>query len=73
VIVDTDPGTDDALALYMLLAAEKKNLIKLLAVTCVSGNTDVHNGTRNALRVLQSINRLDVSIVVLLFRLSVSY
>jgi purine nucleosidase len=59
--VDTDPGTDDALALYMLLAAEKKNLIKLLAVTCVSGNTDVHNGTRNALRVLQSINRLDVS------------
>jgi inosine-uridine nucleoside N-ribohydrolase len=61
VIVDTDPGTDDALALYMLLAAEKKNLIKILAVTCVGGNADVHNGTRNALRVLQSINRLDVS------------
>jgi purine nucleosidase len=67
VIVDTDPGTDDALALYMLLAAEKKNLIKLLAVTCVSGNTDVHNGTRNALRVLQSINRLDVSSAFLVF------
>ncbi|XP_059490511.1 inosine-uridine preferring nucleoside hydrolase-like [Neocloeon triangulifer] len=62
VVVDTDPGTDDALALYMLLAADKRKMIKLVAVTCVDGNTSVHHGTRNALRVLQSVDRLDVPV-----------
>ena len=61
MVVDTDPGTDDALALYMLLAAQKQEVINLLAITCVNGNTSVDNGVINTLRVLQSVNRLDVS------------
>jgi purine nucleosidase len=60
VVVDTDPGTDDAMAIYMLLAAENRKMLNLLAITCVCGNTSVDNGTKNALRVLQSVDRLDV-------------
>ncbi|KAF4533380.1 hypothetical protein B566_EDAN002782, partial [Ephemera danica] len=62
VVVDTDPGTDDAMALYMLLMAHDKGLINLLGITCVNGNTDVDNGTRNALRVLSSVNKLEVPV-----------
>jgi purine nucleosidase len=59
VVVDTDPGTDDALALYMLLVAHQKGLINLIGITCVNGNTSVDNAARNVLRVLASVNKLD--------------
>lgn len=61
VILDTDMGTDDAWALLMLLKAEKelKN-IKLLAITCVHGNTTLENVIKNTYRVLHGVNRTDV-------------
>lgn len=34
---------------------------KILAITCGHGNTEVENTTKNALRILQSVDRLDVS------------
>lgn len=49
VIVDCDPGHDDALAL--LLAAGDPRL-ELLGVTTVAGNQTVDKTTRNALRIL---------------------
>ncbi len=49
VIIDCDPGHDDAIAL--LLAAKADNL-DILGVTTVSGNSELHNTTRNARRVL---------------------
>lgn len=66
VIFDCDIGTDDAWALAMMLRAEDLLLpdgrrIKLVAITCVQGNTDVHNGTLNALRITTTLNRRDVS------------
>jgi len=49
IILDCDPGIDDALAL--LLAARSPE-IELLAVTTVAGNVPVAVGTANALRTL---------------------
>lgn len=49
VIIDCDPGIDDALAL-MLAAASPE--LQLLGVTTVAGNRPVPQTTRNACRVL---------------------
>jgi purine nucleosidase len=46
VILDTDPGVDDALALLYLRARPE---LKLLAITTVFGNADVETTTRNTL------------------------
>lgn len=46
VILDTDPGVDDALALLYLRAHPA---LKLLAMTTVFGNADIETTTRNAL------------------------
>lgn len=60
VIFDTDMGTDDAWALFMLLKAEKRYNVKVLGVTIVHGNTSLENAAVNALRVLSAADRLDV-------------
>ncbi len=46
VILDTDPGVDDALAMLYLRARPD---LSLLAITTVFGNADVETTTRNAL------------------------
>lgn len=48
MIIDTDPGVDDAVAL--MLAATSPE-VRLLAVTTVFGNVDVERTTANALRL----------------------
>lgn len=49
IILDTDPGLDDALALLLALASPE---ITLEAITTVSGNVNVALTTRNALSLL---------------------
>ena len=51
LILDTDPGVDDALALLYLRAISQQECpdLKLLAITTVFGNADVETTTRNAL------------------------
>lgn len=49
IILDCDPGHDDAIAL--LLAVESRH-IDLRAVTTTFGNCSVDDATRNALRIL---------------------
>lgn len=58
VIFDTDPGVDDALALYYLIRHPQ---IQLLGVTTVFGNASVADTTRNARFLLRS---WDVSVPV---------
>jgi inosine-uridine nucleoside N-ribohydrolase len=53
IILDCDPGHDDAIAL--LLAAHHPE-IELLAVTTVAGNQSVEKTTRNALKVCSFAN-----------------
>jgi purine nucleosidase len=59
VIIDCDPGHDDALAL--LLAAGDPRL-RLLGVTTVAGNQTVDKTTRNALRILALAGVADVPV-----------
>lgn len=49
LIIDSDPGLDDALAIGLAVARPE---LDLLAVTTVGGNTDVRHCTTNALRLL---------------------
>lgn len=62
LLVDVDCGVDDAQAIMLALAAPN---VKLLGITCVHGNTTVENVCKNALRVLQVCNRLEVGAALL--------
>lgn len=59
VIIDTDPGIDDAIALALACASPE---IDLLGVTTVGGNTGIENTTGNALRLLHLFGRDDVPV-----------
>src|SRR5512147_1887000 len=50
IIIDTDPGVDDALAFLLSLASPE---IKLEALTTTQGNVTLEKATRNALSVLE--------------------
>lgn len=53
IIIDTDPGVDDALTFLLALASPE---IQLEALTITQGNVTVEKGTRNALAVLELLN-----------------
>jgi inosine-uridine nucleoside N-ribohydrolase len=59
IIIDCDPGHDDAIALLLALASPE---VELLGVTTVSGNTTLPNTTANALKVLEHVGRTDVPV-----------
>jgi inosine-uridine nucleoside N-ribohydrolase len=59
VIFDTDPGVDDAMALFLLLRSPE---LQLDAVTTVYGNVDVDQTTRNAVILLDVAGRADVTV-----------
>ena len=50
IIIDTDPGVDDALAVLLALASPE---IQLQALTTTQGNVTLAKATRNALSVLE--------------------
>ena len=59
LIIDSDPGLDDALAIACAVVRPE---INLLAVTTVGGNVDVHHCTENALRLLHLYGADDVPV-----------
>ena len=59
VILDCDPGHDDALAILLALARPE---LRVLGITTVAGNAGVDKTTRNALRVLTLLGRTDVPV-----------
>ena len=59
IILDCDPGHDDAVAI-MLAAASNK--IEILGITCVAGNTTLDNTKLNSLKVCSLIDRTDINI-----------
>ena len=59
-IIDTDPGTDDAVAILIALAHFSDE--EILALTTVAGNVNVDVGTRNALRILEHSGRNNIPV-----------
>ena len=59
IILDTDPGIDDALA-FLLLAASPE--ISLEAITVIHGNTTVDKCAKNALLIAELCNLVNVPI-----------
>lgn len=59
VIMDCDPGHDDAIALML---ASRADNIRILGVTTVAGNSYVENVTRNARKVLDYADVTDVDV-----------
>ncbi|MCB1884367.1 MAG: nucleoside hydrolase [Geminicoccaceae bacterium] len=60
VIIDCDPGQDDAVALVMALA--RPDAIEVLAVTAVGGNVPLRLTERNARRVVELCGRPDLPV-----------
>ena len=59
VILDTDPGQDDAVALFLALASPE---IMLKGVCAVAGNVPLRLTEANARRLLTVVNRTDVPV-----------
>jgi inosine-uridine nucleoside N-ribohydrolase len=59
MLLDCDPGHDDAIALLLALASPE---LELLGVTTVAGNQTLAKTTANAIRVLDLIGRDDVPV-----------
>lgn len=59
VIIDTDPGVDDAMAIAYAFAHPD---IELLGLTTVFGNVNVDLATRNAQYILETIGATDVAV-----------
>lgn len=57
IILDVDPGIDDALALLLALQSPE---LKVEAITVVSGNVIVEKGVENALKLVELAGRPDV-------------
>ncbi|MBU1131991.1 nucleoside hydrolase [Patescibacteria group bacterium] len=53
LIIDTDPGHDDALAIMLL---EKSGLFDIQAITTVAGNSTIQNTTNNARYILDLLD-----------------
>ena len=59
IILDTDPGVDDALAIMLALGSPELDVI---GICTVSGNVPLKTGTRNAQGLLQLLDRADIPI-----------
>ena len=60
IVIDCDPGHDDAIAILLALASPE---VELRGVISVAGNQTVDKTTRNALKVLELAGRADIPVV----------
>jgi inosine-uridine nucleoside N-ribohydrolase len=59
IILDCDPGHDDAIAIMLALASPE---VELVGITTVSGNQTLDKTTANALKVLELLGRSDIPV-----------
>jgi inosine-uridine nucleoside N-ribohydrolase len=59
ILLDCDPGHDDAIALLLALASPE---VELVGVTTVHGNQTLEKTTVNALKLLEFVGRTDVPV-----------
>src|SRR3954454_12518311 len=61
IVIDCDPGHDDAIAILLALASPE---LELRGITTVAGNQTLDKTTTNALKVLELAGRTDVPVAV---------
>ena len=61
IIIDCDPGIDDALAIMLAVNSPE---LEIVAITTVSGNVPSDMGAVNAKKVLRQLNRLDIPVYI---------
>jgi inosine-uridine nucleoside N-ribohydrolase len=61
IVIDCDPGHDDAIAILLALASPE---VELRGISVVAGNQTLDKTTRNALKVLELADRTDIPVVV---------
>ena len=59
ILLDCDPGHDDAIALFLALASPE---LELLGVTTVAGNQTLDKTTANAIRLLDAVGRAEIPV-----------
>ena len=59
IILDCDPGHDDAVAIMLAAASDK---IEILGITCVAGNATLENTKLNALKICSLIGKTNIPI-----------
>ena len=59
IIIDCDPGHDDAVAIMLAAASDE---IDILGITCVAGNATLDNTKSNALKICSLINKTNIPI-----------
>ena len=60
IIIDTDPGQDDAVAILLALASPEE--LDVLGVVAVAGNVGLHHNANNARKVVELSGRTDVPV-----------
>src|SRR5438445_6763305 len=61
VIIDTDPGIDDTMAIILALASPE---LRVEGLTIVRGNVGVEQCARNALTILEIAGHADIPVAV---------
>ena len=59
IVIDCDPGHDDAIAILLALASPE---VEVRGITTVAGNQTLEKTTRNALKVLELAGRTDIPV-----------
>src|SRR6201982_3768643 len=60
IIIDSDPGLDDAVAILLALAASEE--LEVLGIVAVAGNLSLAQTERNARRVCELARRTDIPV-----------
>jgi purine nucleosidase len=60
IIIDTDPGQDDAVAILLALASPED--FDILGIVAVAGNVALAQNARNALKILELAGRSDIPV-----------
>ena len=61
IVIDCDPGHDDAIAILLALASPE---VELRGISTVAGNQTLDKTTANALKVLELADRTEIPVVV---------
>ncbi len=59
IVIDTDPGVDDSLAIFVALNSPE---LQVLGLTTIFGNAETTTCTENALRLLEIAERTDIPV-----------